>query len=78
MICLVLFFIAGIFDQMLLAMIFSAIAGVSTFVAITQTKFFWQMNRYLEAHLHTKTNKWVTVVLITIGVTALIASFFIS
>jgi hypothetical protein len=80
LICLVLSFVAGFINQILLAVIFSIIAGVSIFVAITQTKFFWRMNRYLEAEtrLHARANKWMAVVLIIIGVTALAVSFLIS
>jgi hypothetical protein len=75
---LILFFIAGLLGQMVLALALSVIAGISVFIAITQTKFFWRVSNYLQVHLVSRENRWTVVVIAVVGVTALIASFFIS
>jgi uncharacterized membrane protein len=75
---LVLFFMARLLNQTLLALGLSVIAGISVFIAITQTKFFGWVNGYLEAHLTRSGNRWTAVVLVIAGIIALIASLFIS
>ncbi len=77
-IAFVLFLIAGLLGQMLLAVVFSVIASVSVFIAITQTKLFVILNNYLEAHLPARASRWVVVVIVIMGIIALIASLFVS
>jgi hypothetical protein len=77
-ISLVLFVIAGIFGQMLLAVLLSAIAGFAVFIAITQTKLFVKFNNYLKVHLPARADRWIVVVMVVVGITALITSVFVS
>lgn len=71
----ILFFIAGLLGQMVLAVILSVIAGVSVLVAATQTHYFERLCNYLEDG-GSRENRWVKVIIIAAGILAISVALY--
>ncbi|RPJ58492.1 MAG: hypothetical protein EHM12_07775 [Dehalococcoidia bacterium] len=73
---LILFFLAGLFGQTILAVIFSAIAGVCVLAVITRTRFFERQTVYLQS-VKAGEPGWVRAAILAVGILAMLAAVYL-